>query len=271
LLGLPAGQPNAGWRVVVARIEASFVGLLVDRVTGILQMPENAIDPVPSLLARGTGEAPLDGVCRLKGGRLMGLLSTDGLFDSTMAARIRSESGPVSSGISGPTRAASALLETEQLFVVFRLGDEDFGVPIEAVDEVVKHPGVLTHLPKAPAFLEGIMNLRGQAIPVVDTSHRFGVRTGETRRGHVVVLTVDGAQTGFAVDSVSGVMRVPSSALRAAPRFAAEDGPVFDKIAFRREGRLILLISAKALLQEAEDDLLASLAVTRTAGDPARS
>src|SRR4029079_10550845 len=61
----------------------------------------------------------------------------------------------------------------ERQFVVFRLGEDDFGLPIEAVNEVARVPDQITRLPKAPKFLEGVVNLRGEVLPVVDQRRRF--------------------------------------------------------------------------------------------------
>ena len=57
--------------------------------------------------------------------------------------------------------------------MVFRLGDDEFGLPIEAVDEVARVPDQITRLPKTPKFLEGVVNLRGEVLPVVDQRRRF--------------------------------------------------------------------------------------------------
>ena len=57
--------------------------------------------------------------------------------------------------------------------MVFRLGEDEFGLPIEAVDEVARVPDQITRLPKTPKFLEGVVNLRGDVLPVVDQRRRF--------------------------------------------------------------------------------------------------
>ena len=71
----------------------------------------------------------------------------------------------------------------ERQFVVFRLGDDEFGLPIEAVDEVARVPDQITRLPKTPKFLEGVVNLRGEVLPVVDQRRRFDMPALEERGG----------------------------------------------------------------------------------------
>ena len=65
---------------------------------------------------------------------------------------------------------------TEQL-LAFRIGDEEFGLPVEAVEEVIRVPEKLTRYPGAPAFVDGLMNLRGEVVPVIDQIRRFQGRS----------------------------------------------------------------------------------------------
>ncbi len=147
-------------------------------------------------------------------------------------------------------------------FVILQLGDERYGLPILSVDEIVRHPGRLTRVPRAPAFVEGVMNLRGKVVPVIDQRQRFAV-VGETaaRGARIVIVTIDGLQAGFVVDAVSEVIAIPARDLRPAPELAADGAQLFDRVAnIENEGRMILLIDPKALLARAERDLLAAIA-----------
>ena len=152
-------------------------------------------------------------------------------------------------------------------FVVFRLADEHYGVPIAAVDEVARRPEQLTRVPRAPAYLEGVMNLRGHVIPVVDARRRFGASGAEGGRARrIVVLTIEGVRAGFAVDAVTEILCVAPADVAAAPDLTSEGAAVFDRIAtVERGGRMVLLIHPKMLLDSAERDLLAALAA-RAAG-----
>ena len=86
----------------------------------------------------------------------------------------------------------------DEQFVIFRLGNQDYGLPISAVDEIARPPERIARLPKAPAFVDGVMNLRGAAVPIIDLRRRFEIESKE-RAGseRVVVVAVDGAKTGF--------------------------------------------------------------------------
>jgi purine-binding chemotaxis protein CheW len=264
LLGLPAGNATAeAARIVVTRLGGHAVGLVVDAMKAILRVPESALDPVPPVLSRGLGEARVEAIARLEEGRrLVSVLSPARLFDDETAARLAETARDASraareiEGMAAETQQAGAA----ERFVVFRLGEEHYGLPITAVDEVVRRPGTLTRIPHAPEFVIGAMNLRGAVLPVIDQRRRFGTE-GSQVGGRIVVVTIDGVRAGFAVDAVSEVLPIPAADLSPAPELAAGGTRIFDRVArVERGGRMILLIDPRALLDAAERDLLAALA-----------
>ena len=259
LLGLRAGgQGGHRARVVVARIGEGLVGFAIDGMKEILRIPAGAIDPVPAILTRGDAEAQIQGICRLDGGqRLVSVLSTDHLFrDQALLEQVahQTEKNHEMDTVDGPSKGG-------EQFIVFQLGGEEYGLPIGSVDEVVRVPDTLTRLPKAPAFLEGVMNLRGRVVPVIDQRRRFKLEgLGERRRERIVVVRIDHMQAGFVVDAVSEVLSISQDQLRQTPDLAADGSPVIDRIAnIEIEGRMILLINPRELLDRAEKDLLASI------------
>ena len=259
LLGLRMGaQSDDRSRVVVARIGDRPVGLVVDGMKEILRLPDSAIDPVPVILTRGNAEARIQGICRLDGGRrLVSVLSTDHLFrDQALVEQITSQTR-----MNDDMDTADGSSAADEQFIVFRLGGEEYGLPIGAVDEVVRLPDTLTRLPKAPAFIEGVMNLRGRVVPVIDQRRRFKFEEqGERRRERIVVVRIDQMQAGFVVDTVSEVLSIPQDQLRPTPDLAAEGSQVIDRIAnIEVEGRMILLLDPNGLLDRVEKDLLAAM------------
>lgn len=101
--------------------------------------------------------------------------------------------------------------------VSFVLGEEFFGVNILLVQEIITVPEI-TRIPNAPSFIEGMINLRGRLLPVIDLRKRLHVGNeffdSKTR---ILVIQIDGKITGFLVDSVEAVMSVPSDSIEAAP------------------------------------------------------
>jgi purine-binding chemotaxis protein CheW len=258
LLGLRTGNQEGGKsRVVVARIGETVVGLVADGMKEILRILSSEIDPVPAILTRGSGEAQIQGICRLDDGkRLVSVLSTSHLFRE----QALTEMMPHMEKSREMGEAEGPVDETEQ-FIIFQLGGEEYGLPIASVDEVVRVPEVLTRLPRAPAFIEGVMNLRGRVVPVIDQRRRFKVEGGsERRRERIVVVRMDHMHAGFVVDAVSEVLKISRNQLRPTPELAAEGSQVIDRIAnIEVEGRMILLLDPRELLDRAEKDLLSAM------------
>jgi purine-binding chemotaxis protein CheW len=261
LLGLRSNaHTDARARIVVVQVGGSALGLVIDRMKEILRVPETSIDPVPAILTRGGGETEIQGICRLDNGRrLVSILSTDRLLRDVERSGYLSGENP--SG--GNIVATSADTEATEQFVVFQLGGEEFGLPISAVNEIIRVPETLTRLPSAPAFVEGVMNLRGRVVPIIDQRQRFDVQPSRSgRRERVIVVTIDRMQAGFVVDGVSEVLRVPVGQLRPAPELAGDRSRVIDRIAnIEVDGRMILLLDSRELLDRAERDLLAATRV----------
>jgi purine-binding chemotaxis protein CheW len=151
-------------------------------------------------------------------------------------------------------------IDDEQQFVIFRLMDEEYGVPIDSVQEIVRVPPELTRIPKTPDFIEGVINLRGVVLPVVDQRRRFHL-TGVERndRQRIMVFTIRGVRTGFIVDFVSEVRRIPASAIGRAPDLSVEQKRIIRRVAnLENEKRMILLLDVVQLLNIAETDALGS-------------
>ena len=258
LLGLAGAPPGpAQPRVVVARLGAGLVGLVVDALQAILRVPETALDPVPALLTRGAGEARVEAICRLEDGRgLVAVLAPRMLFEAATMARLAGMAKQEEQPMSGPQQHAAAQ------YVVFRLGEEHYGLPIAAVDEVVRHPGTLARVPRAPAFVAGLLSLRGRAVPVVEQRQRYAVPGEAPPRGRrIIIVSLGGMQAGFAVDAVTDVLAFAADAVQPAPPLASGGAGGFSHVASRAgDDRLVLLVEPQALLDRVERDLLSTLA-----------
>jgi len=249
LLGLKRAHEDQRQRVVVARIGAQKVGLVVDTVSAILRVDPRDVDAIPAALARGGGEASIQAICRLEGGRrLVSILAANQLLRTDLHLAQPSEDEVMTCDDG----------EDAEQFLIFRLGDQEFGLPIAVVSEVTALPETLTRLPRALAFVEGVMNLRGQIVPVIDQRRRFLGEATTSKRRRVIVVTLDDTLAGFVVDTVSEVVRLPATALRPAPELGGEGTRVFDRIA-TPDGRMILIVAPRELLDRAERDLLAGV------------
>jgi len=109
------------------------------------------------------------------------------------------------------TKDENKLLEKE--LVLFELGNEIYGVDISVVYEIIRMQAI-TKVPKAPFFVEGIINLRGRVIPIVDMRKRFGLPKAEQNKDNrIMVLESSGQNVGIIVDAVTEVLRIPSESV----------------------------------------------------------
>jgi len=258
LLGFP---PATAWtgreKVFVTVVNGASVGLVADRARALVRAAATAIDPAPGLLAaRSGGEAKIVAMFRGNGGRsLISLLAPEQLFREDVMRRI---GHPSLHSVSQPAASIpSALVH----FVVFRLGDETFGLPIAAVDEVAPVPTQITRVPKMPDFLEGVINLRGEVLPVVDQRRRFDMPKFAGGNGQrLIVVRAERHRAGLIVDHVAEVLRTEASAVEPPPELTGEGARLINGVINdRRADRMILLLNPAELLTPVERTALDQL------------
>ena len=104
-----------------------------------------------------------------------------------------------------------------QQIVCFKIGNEEYGIPILQVQEILKLPSV-TKLPKAANYIAGIIDLRGRVIPIVALNKKFKIKSDDSvEQERAVVVQIGGKQVGLAIDSVSSVINVDSNEVEAPP------------------------------------------------------
>ena len=253
LLGFgPAAVSQTRESVIITSIGGTLVGLVADRARDVIAADTRLIDPVPPVIqARSRGEARIQSIYRGEAGRrLVSILAPNRLFRGDVMQGI----GEASSSPRPPAGQANE----DRKFLVFRLGGDEFGLPVEAVDEVTSAPVQITRVPKAPKFLEGVMNLRGVVIPVVDQRRRFDMPPLEKLDGRrLIVVRTERHQAGLIVDSVSEVLRTTVGAIKTAPDLTEDiTRLVHGVINIERERRIILLLDPAELLTRAERGLL---------------
>lgn len=255
LLGLPTGAQMRE-KVLVTSIAGVQVGLVADKTRAIFSVDPNLIEPTPTVLnARAGGETQIKAIYRAEGGRLVSILAPEQLFREEVMQRLAQGEGPMKSQAIDTSRASQ---EQDLRFLVFRLGDDEFALPIDAIDEVARVPEQITRLPKTPKFLEGVVNLRGDVLPVVDQRRRFDMpaRAANADRRLVVVRT-ERHRAGLIVDSVSEVLRCGSQAVKPAPDLTGEAlALVRSVINLESAQRIVLLLDPQELLSRAERGLL---------------
>ncbi|MFZ5650986.1 MAG: chemotaxis protein CheW [Bacillota bacterium] len=140
--------------------------------------------------------------------------------------------------------------------MVFKLHDQLYGVNIASVLEIIKVDTV-TRVPGAPHFIEGIINLRGKVVPVMDLGLRFGLQQSKISDStRVIIVEAGGVTTGMIVDSVSEVLRLPSSSLEPVPAIIAESGMEALKGVALVDRRMIIILDLGKLLYDHEKNEL---------------
>lgn len=136
--------------------------------------------------------------------------------------------------------------------VGFRVGKEIFGVPINLVHEIVRVPEI-TAVPDAPECIEGVINLRGKIISIVDLRKRFGETQIEaSRKNRILVAEIDNKMVGLIVDAASEVIRLPESEIEAPPEIFEESDVKYVTGVGKLNGRLVILIDLTKILQKGE-------------------
>ena len=140
--------------------------------------------------------------------------------------------------------------------VVFQLGGEEFGVEIMKVQEIIRMPEI-THIPQSPDFVEGVINLRGKIIVVVNLDKRFNFKSKEIDdHSRIVVIEIGNSVVGMIVDSVNEVLRIPTSNVDPAPELITSNvSKDYIKGVGKMDGRLLILLDlAKVMtLEELEE------------------
>jgi purine-binding chemotaxis protein CheW len=197
-------------RIIVVDAEGFALGLVVDHVHEVLNVPKNLVEPPPSITSSGGME--LSGVAKLDdGSRLIMCLDVANLMKDQKLRDVQGASRQTAAqekAVETRITGASAQELSEIQLVTFMLGAEEFGVPISQIQEIDRL-GRVTKVPKAPQFIEGITNLRGEVIPVLDTRKRFDLETkASDDRTRIVIVDLGGVRTGLVVDSVREVLNL---------------------------------------------------------------
>lgn len=257
LLGFPAA-PASGLRekVIVVSVAGAQVGLVADRARAIVAAEPGLVDPVPAVLSsRMGGESRIRAIYRGEGGRrLISILAPEHLFREEVMQRLNAQR-------TGKDMSTPSAVESEEKtfdVLVFRLGEDEFGLPIETVEEVAQVPAQITRVPKTPKFLEGVINLRGTVLPIIDQRRRFDMSSSaQSPRRRLVVVRTHQHRAGLIVDAVPDVLRISEASIEAAPRLTEGIARlVLGVINLHQSNRIVLLLDSSELLTRAERGIL---------------
>jgi len=156
---------------------------------------------------------------------------------------------------------STSVKEVEDLrqIISFSVGAEEYGLELLRVKEVIRVREI-TRLPKAPSFVKGIINLRGDVIPIIDLRDKFGLKSGrDTQQTRVIVVEVDGRLVGLVVDSASQVVRIPPDQIGPMPPVPGQFAQDLVTGVAKLEDRLVVLLNPDAILTAEEKTALSSV------------
>lgn len=144
--------------------------------------------------------------------------------------------------------------------VSFNMGAEEYGIDILKVQEIIRFTEI-TRIPNAPAFVDGVINLRSKVIPVIDLRTRLGMERKERSNStRIIVVEISGRTTGFKVDGVNEVLRIPENITEAPPEIATGNGGEYITSVARLEDRLLMMLDLeKILCREEKEQLMGAL------------
>jgi len=150
-------------------------------------------------------------------------------------------------------------MHREHHIVGFKVGRETYGVPISSLHEIVRVPEI-TAVPDAPEYMEGVINLRGKIVSVLDLRKRFGVKTtSNSRRNRILVIEHEGHLAGLIVDSASEVLKIPAADVEPSPAALQEGGSNWVTGMAKYGGRLIVLLDIARVLDFKKADAVNEL------------
>ena len=263
MFALPHRDLDEKSRIVVLTLGGVSVGVVVDAVSEVLRVSKSGVDALPAMLAREGNLAEVTSICRLDNGkRLVSIVTARNLFGHSVIKEALSAVNESELESDREDTKQDDNLDDDEQVVIFRLDKEEFGAPIASVQEIVRVPEQLIRVPKAPSFVEGVINLRGTVLPVIDLRLRLGLKQVErTDRQRIMVFLISDVRTGFIVDQVAEVLRIPKAAIEPAPQLSAEQSQLLSRMAnLEKQKRMVQLIDPPHLM--AKTELLALAAVT---------
>jgi purine-binding chemotaxis protein CheW len=238
--------------VVLLSFGSAKIGVVVDEIQEILRIQEGQALPPPQTLSE-TEREHLDGILLLPD-RMVSLINVLKIITGDDQEKIAS----MGKGLGlGDVRTQDTVASLE--LVVFRLGPENYGLRLHEVREIIM-VGQITPVPRAPQFVDGVLNLRGEVMPVVDLRTRFGLeRVEATSISRILITNIGGVSTGLVVDAVDEVRPVELNRFGPPPPVTAVGANRYIEKVARLDSSMIFLLELKQLLTDAETDQLQGL------------
>ncbi|MEN6348694.1 MAG: chemotaxis protein CheW, partial [Syntrophomonas sp.] len=248
-LGTGNDEVTSTTRVVVVDVSGAFIGLTVDQVYEVIRIPRSIIYPPPAAVLSETGEK-ITGIARVDDGkRIIMLMDPQNIINENVLDEIHAEEG-----FNQADKEVEVMAETdEKQLVIFKLAGEQYGIDIAQVQEITKIAQI-TAVPRSPKFVQGVVNLRGDVIPVIDMRKRFELESNEyTDRTRIIVSELNNKKIGLIVDEVMEVLRVSARKFEEVPAIVNdEQGQAYMDGIVNIENRMIMALDLDNVLGNKE-------------------
>ena len=252
-------------RVMVVEADGMNIGYLVDSVNEVVRIPRSIIDETPAIASSSRKE--LKGVARLDEGERLIMIMDESTLVSHQTSRILSEIQADADSDRNDQAAqkrslAQQSLDEEQL-VTFSINKEEYGIRIMQVQEINRITEI-TSVPRAPHFVDGVTNLRGNVIPVINIRELFDLENKEVDdRTRIIIVDIGGNKTGLRVDQVNEVLRLAKQDIEKTPSIVtSSEANRYMQGVCKMDGgkRMVVLLDVEKILDEKELKSLSAIA-----------
>lgn len=244
------GRPRE--MVILLNLGEAKLGIAVDGIQEIIRLREDEILPPPQTLSE-TEVSKFEGVV-VRPDRMVSLIKVLNIIRGDDQAKIAAMGTSLLNKDAEETQIASNDLP----LVVFRLGSEAYGLRLHEVREIIM-VGMITPVPRAPSFIDGVLNLRGEVMPVIDLRDRFGLeRQTATNLSRIVITPIAGVFTGLVVDAVDEVKTVDQRKLDDPPRVTTAGANTYIQKVAKTDAGVIFILDLQHLLSDVENQQLES-------------
>lgn len=232
--------------VILLNFGEAKLGIAVDSIQEIIRLRPEDILPPPHTLNEGEA-SKFEGVV-VRPDRMVSIIKVLNILRGDDRQKIAALGTSLLSQKAEEVQAVSHDLP----LVVFRLGAEAFGLRLQEVREIIM-VGMITPVPRAPSFIDGVLNLRGEVMPVIDLRDRFGLtRQPATNLSRIVITPIGDVFTGLVVDAVDEVKTVDQRKLEAPPQVASAGANTYIQKVARTDAGVIFILDLQHLLTDVE-------------------
>ncbi|HAO23481.1 MAG: hypothetical protein BWK80_33750 [Desulfobacteraceae bacterium IS3] len=257
-------------RALVVETDQMSVGYLVDWVDEVIRVPKSVIDKTPTLATSERRE--LKAVAKLDNGERLIMIMDESALVSRETSRLIAETRgeDIAESDLGKTEEktlAQQIMDDEQL-VTFTIDNEEYGIRIMQIQEI-NRLSEITAVPRAPYFIDGMTNLRGNVIPVLNIRRLFGLDDLDINdRSRIIIVDIGGNKTGLRVDSVNEVLRLSKRNIESTPSVVTSTGANrYMEGVCKLDGgkRIAVLLDVEKILDEKELENMAMMMGTKAA------